>query len=150
MFKAEQMNTVETIEKKVMLAITKVSESICAGMMKNKVTSTNPKHVKAEEEAIHQLDKVKKAAVQRLVLWRRITQDFVEADKEQFLKKVLNEGWEILNQIIIGLPVELAAVAFVMRHRELRFIRNISFCRSCSLEEILQQEVGYFPPCLLD
>ena len=50
-----------------MLAITKVSESICAGMMKNKVTSTNPTHVEAEEEAIHQLDKVKKAAVQRLV-----------------------------------------------------------------------------------
>ena len=54
-----------------MLAITKVSESICAGMMKNKVTSTNPTHVEAEEEAmkaIHQLDKAKKAAVQRLVL----------------------------------------------------------------------------------
>ena len=31
--KAEQMNTVETIEKEVMLAITKVSESICADMM---------------------------------------------------------------------------------------------------------------------
>ena len=69
--KAEQMNTVEKIEKEVMLAITKVSESICAGMMKNKVTSTNPTHVEAEEEAmkaIHQLDKAKKAAVQRLVL----------------------------------------------------------------------------------
>ena len=64
--KAEQMNTVEKIEKEVMLAITKVSESICAGMMKNKVTSTNPTHVEAEEEAmkaIHQLDEAKKAAV---------------------------------------------------------------------------------------
>ena len=70
--KVEQMNTVEKIEKEVvLLAITKVSESICAGMMKNKVTSTNPTHVEAEEEAmkaIHQLDKAKKAAVQRLVL----------------------------------------------------------------------------------
>ena len=62
------MNTVEIIEKEVLLAIiiTEVSESICAGIMKNNVTSTNPTHVEAEEEAIYQLHKAKakKAAVQ--------------------------------------------------------------------------------------
>ena len=67
--KVEQIKIVEAKEKEVMLAITNVLESICAGMMKNKVTSTNPTHVEAEEEAmkaIYQLDKAKskKAAVQ--------------------------------------------------------------------------------------
>jgi len=67
--KVEQINIGEAKEKEVMLAITNVLESICAGMMKNKVTSNNPTHVEAEEEAmkaIYQLDKAKskKAAVQ--------------------------------------------------------------------------------------
>ena len=67
--KVEQIKIVEAKEKEVMLAITNVLESICAGMMKNKVTSNNPTHVEAEEEAmkaIYQLDKAKskKAAVQ--------------------------------------------------------------------------------------
>jgi len=67
--KVEQINIGEAKEKEVMLAITNVLESICAGMMKNKVTSTNPTHVEAEEEAMkamYQLDeaKSKKAAVQ--------------------------------------------------------------------------------------
>ena len=66
--KVEQIKNVEAKEKAVMLAITNVLESICVGMMKNKVTSTNM-HVEAEEEAmkaIYQLDKAKakKAAVQ--------------------------------------------------------------------------------------
>ena len=46
--KVEQINIGEAKEKEVMLAITNVLESICAGMMKNKVTSTNPTHVEAE------------------------------------------------------------------------------------------------------
>ena len=67
--KVEQIKIVEVKEKEVRLAITNVLESICTGMMKNKVTSTNPTHVEAEEEAmkaIYQLDKAKskKAAVQ--------------------------------------------------------------------------------------
>ena len=69
MCQAEQMNIVEAIEREVMLAIVNVLESICVDMMKNKVTSTNPTFVEAEEEAMkamYQLDeaKSKKAAVQ--------------------------------------------------------------------------------------
>ena len=43
--KVEQVKIVEAKEKEVMLAITDVLENICAGVMKNKVTSTNPTHV---------------------------------------------------------------------------------------------------------
>ena len=50
--KAEQIKIVEAKEKEVMLAITNILGSICAGMMKNKVTFTNPTHVEAEEEAM--------------------------------------------------------------------------------------------------
>ena len=62
--------------------------SICAGIMKNKVTSTNPTLalVKAKEEASKAIDqlskaKAKKAAVQSEAIVMKEYTDFVEADK---------------------------------------------------------------------
>jgi len=90
--KSEKAKAAEMKEKEAMLAITNVLESISAGR-KNKVTSTNPNLVMAEEKAnkaIYHLDqaKARRAAVQSEASVMEEYKDLVEAGREQFHKEM--------------------------------------------------------------
>ena len=90
--KSEKAKAAEMNEKEAMLAIINVSESISAGR-KNKVTSTNPNLVMAEEKAnkaIYHLDqaKARRAAVQSESRVMEEYKDLVEAGREQFHKEM--------------------------------------------------------------
>jgi len=90
--KSEKDRQADTKEKDAMVAITNVLESISAGR-RNKVTSTNPKLVEAEEEAnkaIYKLDQAKsmRAAKESEASVMEEYKDLVEAGREQFHKEM--------------------------------------------------------------
>ena len=90
--KSEKSKTAEVREKEAMAAIANVMESISAGR-RNKVTSTNPELVVAEETAniaIYQLDqaKARRASVQSEARVLEEYRDLVEAGREQFHKEM--------------------------------------------------------------
>lgn len=90
--KSEKDKQADTKEKDAMVAITNVLESISAGR-RNKVTSTNPKLVVAEEEAnkaIYKLDQAKsrRAAKESEASVMEEYKDLVEAGREQFHREM--------------------------------------------------------------
>jgi len=90
--KSEKDKMAETMEKEAMSAIANVLESISVGR-RNKVTSTNPKLLVAEEEAnraIYILDQAKsrRATVQSEASVMEEYKDLVEAGREQFHKEM--------------------------------------------------------------
>merc|ERR1719445_2266668 len=90
--KSEKDKMAETMEKEAMAAIANVLESISVGR-RNKVTSTNPKLLVAEEEAnraIYILDQAKsrRASVETEAKIMEEYRDLVEAGREQFHKEM--------------------------------------------------------------
>jgi len=90
--KSEKDKMAEKMEKEAMSAIANVLESISVGR-RNKVTSTNPKLLVAEEEAnraIYILDQAKsrRATVQSEASVMEEYKDLVEAGREQFHKEM--------------------------------------------------------------
>ena len=90
--KSEKNKNAENSEKKANIAIANVVESIAAGR-KNKITSTNPKLLAAEEaanKALYNLDqaKVRRAAVDSQAKIMEDYKDIVEAGREEFHKEM--------------------------------------------------------------
>merc|ERR1719499_2234646 len=90
--KSEKNRNAENSEKKAKIAIANVVESIAAGR-KNKITSTNPKLLAAEEaanKALYNLDqaKVRRAAVDSQAKIMEDYKDIVEAGREEFHKEM--------------------------------------------------------------
>merc|ERR1719499_100390 len=90
--KSEKNRNAENSEKKAKIAIANVVESIAAGR-KNKITSTNPKLLAAEEaanKALYNLDqaKVRRAAVDSQAKIMEDYRDIVEAGREEFHKEM--------------------------------------------------------------
>ena len=90
--KSTKNKNAEASEKRARTAIANVVESVAAGR-KNKITSTNPKLLAAEEaanKAIYKLDqaKVKRAGVESEAKIMEDYRDLVEASKEEFHKEI--------------------------------------------------------------
>jgi len=90
--KSEKNKNADNSEKKVKQAMANVAESIAAGR-KNKITSTNPKLVEAEEavnKAIYNIDqaKVRRASVESQAKIIEDYRDIVEAGREEFHKEM--------------------------------------------------------------
>jgi len=90
--KSEKNKNAENSEKKVKQAMANVAESIAAGR-KNKITSTNPKLLEAEEsvnKAIYNIDqaKVRRASVESQAKIMEDYRDIVEAGREEFHKEM--------------------------------------------------------------
>ena len=90
--KSDSSRTAENSEKRARAAIANVVASIAAGR-KNKITSTNPKLLAAEEAAnksLYKLDqaKVKRASAESEAKVMEGYRDLVEASKEEFHKEM--------------------------------------------------------------
>merc|ERR1719450_1412200 len=90
--KSEKNKLAENSERKAKVAIANVVESVAAGR-KNKITSTNPKLLAAEEaanKAVYILDqaKVKRASVESEAKIMEEYRDLVEVGREEFQKEM--------------------------------------------------------------
>merc|ERR1719449_253495 len=90
--KSEKNKLAENSERKAKVAIANVVESVAAGR-KNKITSTNPKLLAAEEaanKALYILDqaKVKRASVETEAKIMEEYRDLVEVGREEFHKEM--------------------------------------------------------------
>merc|ERR1719449_351596 len=90
--KSEKNKLAENSERKAKVAIANVVESVAAGR-KNKITSTNPKLLAAEEaanKALYILDqaKVKRASVETEAKIMEEYRELVEAGRQQFQKEM--------------------------------------------------------------
>merc|ERR1719449_102506 len=90
--KSEKNKLAENSERKAKVAIANVVESVAAGR-KNKITSTNPKLLAAEEaanKALYILDqaKVKRASVETEAKIMEEYRDLVEVGREEFQKEM--------------------------------------------------------------